>query len=151
MPAKTFDSWLRLLDVAWRALDVHARLTLNDLVRMSLAGQSLPEGSLMLEMLGDSTGIAPTSLSDMLTGWPAFDRNSTEDEGGLIATLTRCEKDGDGAVLKTPSTTTTTASRAVEAGDAGRVLQEGITGGLEDGLFNELDDLDFDECLSQEI
>jgi hypothetical protein len=88
MPAKTFESWLRLLDVAWRALDPHARLTLNDLVRLSVAGQSLPEGSLMLEMLEDGTGTAPISLSDMLAGWPTFDRNSTQDEVGLTATLT---------------------------------------------------------------
>ena len=48
MPAKTFSSWLRLLEVAWRALDTHARHTLNDVVRMSLAGQPLPDGLLAL-------------------------------------------------------------------------------------------------------
>jgi hypothetical protein len=148
MPAKTFDSWLRLLDVAWRALDVHARLTLNDLVRMSLAGQSLPEGSLMLEMLGDSTGIAPTSLSGMLTGWPAFDRNSTEDEGGLTATLSQREEDGDAAISGTPLITASTTSRAEKAGDGGLISHEGMMGNSEDGLSNDLDDRDFDECLN---
>jgi hypothetical protein len=148
MPAKTFESWLRLLDVAWRALDVHARLTLNDLVRMSLAGQSLPEGSLMLEMLEDSTGIAPTSLSGLLTGWPAFDRNSTEDEGGLTATLSQREEDGYAAISGTPLITASTTSRAEEAGDGGLILQEGMMGNLEDGMFNGLDDRDFDECLN---
>jgi hypothetical protein len=87
----------------------------------------------------------------MLTGWSAFGRDSPEDESELIATLTHCEKDGDGAVLKTPSTTTSIAGRAVGAEDAGRMSQEGIIGDLEDRLFSELDDLDFDECLSQEI
>jgi hypothetical protein len=151
MPAKTFESWLRLLDVAWRALDPHARLTLNDLVRMSLDGQPLPEGGLGLEMLEDGTATAPTSLSGMLTGWSALDRNSTEDQGGLIATLTHCGKDGDGAVPKTPSTTTSIAGRAVGTGDAGRISQEGTIGDSGGGLFGELDDLDFDEYLSQEI
>ena len=148
MPAKTFESWLRLLDVAWRALDVHARLTLNDLVRMSLAGQSLPEGSLTLEILEDNTGIAPTSLSGMLTGWPAFDRNSTEDEGGLTATLSQREEDGDAAIFGTPLITASTTSRAEEAGDGGLISHEGMMGNLEDGLFNGLDDRDFDECLN---
>jgi hypothetical protein len=101
--------------------------------------------------LEDGTATAPTSLSGMLTGWSAFDRNSTEDEGGLIATLTHCGKDGDRAVLKTPSTTTSIAGRAVGAGDAGRISQEGMRGDSEDALFNELDNHDFDECLSQEI
>jgi len=112
------------------------------------------EGVLGLEILEDSTATAPSSLSGMLTGWPTFDRNSTENEGGSIVTLTYCEKDGDGAVPKTPSTTTKTARTAVEAGHAGRTSQEGTIGGLEDGLFNDLDDLDyldFDECLNQEI
>jgi hypothetical protein len=148
MPAKTFKSWLRLLDVAWRALDAHARLTLNDLVRMSLAGQSLPEGSLMLEMLEDGTDTAPISLSGMLTGWPAFDRNSAEDEGGLTATLTQHEEDGDTAIPGTHLITANTTSRAEEARDGRLISQEGMMGNLEDGLFNGLDDRDFDECLN---
>lgn len=53
-----FESWLLLLDVAWRALDAHARLTLNELVRMSLAGQPLPEAFLALETLEAGTGTA---------------------------------------------------------------------------------------------
>jgi hypothetical protein len=148
MPAKTFESWLRLLDVAWRALDAHARLTLNDLVRMSLAGQSLPEGSLMLEMLEDGTDTAPISLSGMLTGWPAFDRNSAEDEGGLTATLTQHEEDGDTAIPGTPLITASTTSKAEEARDGRLISQEGMMGDLEDGLFNGLDDRDLDECLN---
>jgi hypothetical protein len=44
MSIERFGSWPRLLDVAWRALDEYDRLTLNELVRMSLAGQPLPEG-----------------------------------------------------------------------------------------------------------
>jgi len=148
MQAKTFESWLSLLDVAWRALDAHARLTLNNLVRMSLAGQSLPEGNLMLEVLEDSTGTAPTSLSDMLTGWPVFDQNSTEDEGGLAATLTQREEDGDAAIPGITLMTAGTTSRAEDAGDGGQISQEGMMGNSEDGLFNGLDDRDFDECLN---
>lgn len=58
MQVERFGSWLRLLDVAWRALDDHARLTLNESVRMSLAGQPLPEDCLALEVLEDGTGTA---------------------------------------------------------------------------------------------
>ena len=149
MPAKTFESWLRLLDVAWRALDPHARLTLNDLVRMSVAGQSLPEGGLGLEILEDGTGTIPTSLSGMLTGWSAFNRNPTEDEVGLTATLTQREEDGDVAIPGTPLITASTKSRAEGAGDARRISQEKMNS--EDELFNGLNDLDFDECSSHEI
>ena len=95
MQAKTFDSWLRLLDVAWQALDAHARLTLDDIVRVSLAGQPLPEGLLELETLKDDTGASQTSLSGKLAGWSSFDRRSTEDEGGSIATLWRCSSPQD--------------------------------------------------------
>lgn len=78
MQVERFGSWLYLLDVAWRALDDHARLTLNELVRMSLAGQPLPEDCLALEVLEDGTGTALTCLSGMLTGWPASDRPSRD-------------------------------------------------------------------------
>ena len=115
---------------------------------MSVAGQSLPEGSLMLEMLEDGTGTAPISLSDMLAGWPTFDRNSIQDEVGLTATLTQHEEDGNAAIPGTLSITASTTSRAEESGDAGRISQEGMIGNAEEGLFNGLDDLDFDECLS---
>jgi len=101
----------------------------------------------MLEMSEDGTGTAPTSLSGMLTGWPAFDRNSTEDEGGLTATLTQREEDGDAAITGAPLITASTTSRAEEAKDGRLISQEGMMGNLEDGLFNGLDDRDFDECL----
>jgi hypothetical protein len=102
----------------------------------------------MLEMVEDSTGTALTSLSGMLTGWPAFDQNFTEDEGGLTATLSQREEDGDAAISGTPLITASTTSRAEEAGDGGLISQEGMMGNLEDGLFNDLDDRDFDECLN---
>jgi hypothetical protein len=46
-----------------QALDIHARLTLNDLVRMTFARQSLPEGVLELESLKYETGTDPTNYS----------------------------------------------------------------------------------------
>ena len=122
---------------------------MNDLVWMSLARQSLPEGSSGLEILEDSTSTIPTSLSSMLTGWSVFNRNSTEDEVGLTATLTQCEEDGDVAIPGTPLITASTKSRAEGAGDAGRISQEKMNS--EDELFNSLDDLDFDKCSSPEI
>jgi len=140
--------WLRCLDVAWQALNTHARLTLYDLLRMSLAERPLPEGSLMLEMLRDGTGTATISLSGMLTGWPAFDRNFTEDEGGVTATLTQREEGGDAAILGTPLVTASTTSRAEEAGDGGLISQEGMMGNWKDGLFHGLDDRHFVEYLN---
>ena len=149
MPAKTFESWLRLLNVAWRALDVHARLTLNDLVRMSLAGKPLPEGSLMLEVLEDSTGTALTSLSGMLTGWPSSNRICGDACAKSIATPTQREEDSGAATHEDHAGTTSTTGRVEEAGDPGRVSQMEMVS-VEDGLFDGLDDLDFDESLSQE-
>ena len=99
-------------------------------------------------MLEDGTDTAPMSLSGMLTGWPAFDQNSAEDEGGLTATLTQHEEDGDTAIPGTPLITASTTSRAEEAGDGRLISQEGMMGDLEDGLFNGLDGRDFDECLN---
>jgi len=55
----------------------------------------------------------------MLTGWSAFDRDSRDDEGGLTVTLTQREEDGDAAFSGNPLITTSTTSRAEEAGDAG--------------------------------
>ncbi|KAM0714625.1 hypothetical protein Q7P37_009921 [Cladosporium fusiforme] len=146
--AKVFDSFLRLLDVAWRALDVHARRTLNELVRMSLAGQPLPEEVLALELLKDGTGTALTSLSSILAGWSTSDRNSRDKEVGLIATVTERQEYGDTAVSGTPSTTTILMNRVEEAGDAAETSQKEMMGKVDDGLFN---DLDFDDSLSQEI
>jgi hypothetical protein len=102
----------------------------------------------MLEMFEDSTDTAQTSLSGMLIGWPAFDRNSTEDEGGLTATLTQREEDWDAAIVGTTLIIASTKSTAEEAGDGGLISQERMMGNLEDGLFNGLDDRDFDECLN---
>jgi hypothetical protein len=97
MQAEKFDSWLLLLDVAWRALDAYARLTLNELVRMSLAGQPLPEAFLALETLKAGTGTALDSLSGMLTGWPLSNRICGDACTKSIATPTQHEKDSGAA------------------------------------------------------
>lgn len=105
----------------------------------------------MLKMLEDSTGIALTSLSGMLTSQPAFNQNSIEDEGGLTATLSQREEDSNTASSGTPLITASTTSRAEEARDRGLISHEGMIGNLEDRLFNGLNDRDFDECLNWEI
>ena len=145
MPARNFGSWLRLLEVAWRALDTHARQTLNNLVRMSLAGQPLPEEVLALETLEKGSGTAPTSLSDILTGWSSSERKSRNDKGGLTATKHH-EEDGDRAALGPPPTIASTTNRPKGAEDSGSCSLEVLD--VDDGL---LKDLDFDHGLSQEI
>jgi hypothetical protein len=149
MPARNFGSWLRLLEVVWRALDTHARQTLNDLVRMSLARQPLPEEVLALETLENAPGIAPTSLSDILTGWSSFERKSRDDEGEPN-TLTHREEDGDAAALGTPLTTASTTSRLEEAEteDLGLSSRQVIVGDVDDGLSK---DLNFNEGSSREV
>jgi hypothetical protein len=147
MQAEKFASWLLLLDVA---LDAYARLTLNELVRMSLAGQPLPEAFLALETLKAGTGTALDSLSGILTGWPSSNRICGHACAKSIATPTQREEDSDAAAHEDHASTTSTTSRVEEAGDLGRVSQMEIVRSVEDGLFDSLDDLDFDESLSQE-
>jgi hypothetical protein len=144
MPMERFGSWLRLLDVAWRALDDHARLTLNELTRMSLAGQPLPEGFLALEMLEEGTDTALTSLSGMFTGWPPSDRTSRDNGTKSIAIATQREEDNDAAASMYPSTSLITPRRAEEAEDMGLISQKEMVESVEDGLFDGFDDLDFD-------
>jgi hypothetical protein len=144
MQAEKFGSWLRLLDVAWRPLDTYARLTLSELVQMSLAGQPLPQGVLALEMLEDGTGTALTSLSGLFTGWPASDRFSRDIGARLIAIPTQREDDSDAAAPKSPMTALSTFNRAEEAEDMGPILQKEVVESVENGLFDDFDDLDLD-------
>jgi hypothetical protein len=145
MPMERFGSWLRLLGVAWRALDDHARLTLNELARMSLAGQPLPEGFLALEMLEEGTDIALTSLSGMFTGWAPSDRTSRDNGTKSIAIATQREEDNnDAAASMYPATTLITPRRAEEADDMGLISQKEMVESVEDGLFDGFDDLGFD-------
>lgn len=145
MTAKNFASWLRLLAVAWRTLDSHARLTLNDLVRMSLARQPLPEGVLALEMSEHQSHAAPTSLSDMLTGWSASDRNSADDENRSVATLKPREAADDAAGSGTDPVTTGPASRTEKVPCAEPNSPKQAMVNVEDGLLDDLEDLDFNE------
>jgi hypothetical protein len=149
MQVEKFESWLLLLDVAWRALDAHARLTLNELVRMSLAGQPLPEAFLALETLEAGTGTALNSLSGMLTGWPSSNRICGDASAKSIATPTQREGDSGAAAHEVHACTTSTTSRAEEAGELGRVLQKETVKSV-DGLLDGLNDIDFEESLSHE-
>lgn len=73
IPTKNFGSLLRLLDVAWRALDDRARRTMNALVRFALAEQPLPGTTLALERVEVGISAAPAGLSPMLAGWTVSD------------------------------------------------------------------------------
>jgi hypothetical protein len=101
--------------------------------------------------LENGPGTAPTSLSDILTGWSSFEQKSRDDEGEPT-TLTHREEDGDAAALGTPPTTASITSRPeeaeAEAEDSGLSLRQVMMGDVDDGL---LKDLNFDDGLSQEI
>jgi hypothetical protein len=58
----------------------------------------------------------------------------------LTATLAQREEDGDGAAIRTPSTTTNTTSRTEDAEDAERISKD-MMGSVEYGLSNDLDNL----------
>jgi hypothetical protein len=117
---------------------------------MLLAGQPLPEAFLALETLKTGTGTALDSLSGMLTGWPSSNRICGDACAKSIATPTRREEDSGAAAHEDHASTTSTTSRVEEAGHLRRVSQIEMVRSVEDGLFDGLDDLDFDESLSQE-
>jgi hypothetical protein len=144
MTIEKFNSWLRLLDVVWRALDEHARLTLNELVRMSLTGQPLPEVSLPLEMLEDGTDKALTSLSGMFTGWHPSDRNFRDNGTKSIVIAAQREESSDAAAFMFPAATLASPRRAEAAEDIGSISQQEMMENAEDGLFDGFDDVDFD-------
>jgi hypothetical protein len=101
---------------------------------MSLARQPLPEEVLALETLENAPSIAPTSLSDILTGWSSFERKSRDDEGEST-TLTHREEDGGVAALGTPLATASTTSRLEEAETEvlGLSSRQVIMGDVDDG------------------
>lgn len=151
MPIERFGCWLRLLDVAWQALGDHARLTLNELVRMSLAGQPLPGGSLALEMLEDGTGTALTSLSGMFMGWAPSDRTFRDNGTKSVAIPSQREEHSDATASMYSAATLITPRKAEEAGkNMGLIMQKEVAESVEDGLFDGFGDLDFDQCSSQE-
>jgi hypothetical protein len=112
---------------------------------MSLAGQPLPKAFLALETLKAGTGTALDSLSSMLTGWPSSNRIYGDSCAKSIATPTQREEDSGAAAHKDHTSTTSTTSRVEEAGDLGRVSQMKMVRSVENGLFDDLDDIDFDE------
>jgi hypothetical protein len=66
--AKNFGALLRLLDVAWRALDDRARRTMNALVSFVIEERPPPK-TLALERSEVGVGAATAGLSPMLAGW----------------------------------------------------------------------------------
>jgi hypothetical protein len=93
MPARTFDSLLRLLDVAWRTLDDRARQTMNALVRFALAEQPLPRTTLALEQSEVGINAAPAGLSPMLAGWSVSDLGAASSDN-FVATAPKGHKVG---------------------------------------------------------
>jgi hypothetical protein len=113
---------------------------------MSLAGQPLPEEVMVLETLENGPGTAPTSLSDILSGWSSSERKSRDDEGEPTTPM-HCKEDGDAAALGTLPTTASTTNRPEEAEteDLGLSSRQVIMGDVDDGL---LKDLNFDDGLT---
>jgi hypothetical protein len=86
----------------------------------------------------------------MLTGWPSSDRICGEACAKSIATPTQLEEDSSAVAHEICASATSTTRRIEEAGQLGRVSQMEMVRSVEDGLFDGLDDLDFDGSLSQE-
>jgi hypothetical protein len=84
---------------------------------MSLARQLLPVEAPALETLEDGHGTAPTSLSDIVTGWSLFERKSRNDEGEPTAPMLR-EESEDRAALGPPSTNASTTNEPEKDGNS---------------------------------
>jgi hypothetical protein len=97
---------------------------------------------------GPST--APTSLSDILTGWSSFERKSRDGEGEPTTPTPRREDD-DVVALGTPSTTASTTNIPDVAEGLGLSSRQVIMGDVNDADDGLLMDLNFDDGLSQEI
>jgi hypothetical protein len=148
LPAKNFGPLLRLLDVAWRALDDRAKRTMNALVRFALADQPLPGTTLALERLEAGISAVPTGLSSMLAGWSVSELGAQRSDVTETALLTEREMEGE---LDTPQalrTTTATSNREQVAVIAEPIMLKGTMQIVDDGL---LENVDFDERLSQQI
>ena len=85
-----------------------------------------------------------------LTGWPSPDRICGEACAKSIATPTQLEEDSSAVAHEIRASAPSTTRRVEEAGQLGRVSQMEMVRSVEDGLFDGLDDLDFDGSLSQE-
>jgi hypothetical protein len=102
---------------------------------MSLARQLLPVEAPPLEPLENGHGTAPTSFSDIVTGWLLFERKSRNDEGEPTATTLR-EEGEDRAALGPPSTNASTTIRPEKDGNS--VLGSREVSDVDDSLLKDL-------------
>ena len=137
-----FGPLLGLLDVAWRGLDDGARRTMNALVRFALAGQSLPDTVLALERPEVEISAAPAGLSSMLAGWSVSDHATQRSSDPAAAHLLERE-----AEVKMNTSEVVRGREDVVANAESSIAKKNLLV-VDDGL---LDNIDFDERLSQQI
>jgi hypothetical protein len=148
IPARNFGSLLRLLDVAWRALDDRARRTMNAVVSFALAEQPLPGTALALERFEVGISAAPAGLSAMLAGWSVYDLGAEWSDNSVTASSREREVEGK---LDTPQTFRTITA-ATDREEVVTIAESGMPDktmlAVDSGL---LENVDFDEPLSQQI
>jgi hypothetical protein len=142
LSAANFGPLLGLLDVAWRGLDDGARRTMNALVRFALAGQSLPDTVLALERPEVEITAAPAGLSSMLAGWSVSDHATQRSSDPTAAHLLERE-----AEVKMNTSEAVRGREDAVANAESSIAKKNMLV-VDDGL---LDNIDFDERLSQQI
>jgi hypothetical protein len=142
LSATNFGPLLGLLDVAWRGLDDGARRTMNTLVRFALAGQSLLDTVLALERPEVEISAAPAGLSSMLAGWSVSDHATQRSSDPAAAHLLERE-----AEVKMNTSEAIRGREDVVANAESSIAKKNVLV-VDDGL---LDNIDFDERLSQQI
>jgi hypothetical protein len=148
LPAKGFDTLLRLLDVAWRALDDRARRTMNALVSFAIEERPLPETTLALERSKVGLSAATAGLSPMLVGWTALDLGAQWSNDSATNPPRNDPVEVKLDTPRTPCTTTVqTDCEEVVAITEPSVRNEMMLA-VDGGLF---ENVDFDEPLSQQI
>lgn len=148
IPARNFAALLRLLAVAWRALDDDARRTMDALVQFALAGRPLPRAELALERSEFGITTASAGLSSMLAGWSVSGYATEWSGDAAAARLTTRDIE---AAVHTPEasrTTATTNSREEVVTNVESSMRKEMMPLVDEGLF---EDVDFDERLSQQI
>jgi hypothetical protein len=121
---------------------------MNALVQFALARQPLPETALALERPEFGISVAPTGLSPMLAGCSVYDYATHLPDDSAASHLTERGVEGDMNTPEAVQNTTAVSSKEAVVTNADPSMRKETMLVVHDG---SLDNIDFDERLSQQI
>lgn len=146
IPAKNLAILLRLLDVAWRALDDRTRRTMNALVSFAIEKRPLPETTLALERSEAGVGAAKAGLSPMFVGWTVSELGVEWSVDSVPDPSSGRRLEGKLDTPQTPCTTTAGTDREKVGTITESSMRNETMLSVDGGLF---ENVNFDEPLSQ--